>query len=100
MNDVRRLRILTLIEGVSTLVLFFVAMPLKYFAGRPEAVKFAGWVHGMLFVAVMALLVWVMWRRRWPLGRGVLVFISALVPFGPFLMDRRMRGYEAEAIAK
>ncbi len=96
MNSVRRLRILTLIEGVSTLVLFFIAMPLKYIAGMPEAVKIAGWIHGLLFLLVMAALGIVMMNRRWPLGRGALVFVSALVPFGPFLMDRRMRGYEAE----
>ena len=53
MNPVRRLHLLTLVEGVSTLVLFFVAMPLKYFAGKPEAVKIVGWLHGILFVAVM-----------------------------------------------
>jgi integral membrane protein len=100
MHPVRRLHIVTLIEGVSTLVLFFVAMPLKYFAGKPEAVKFVGWLHGILFVAVMVLLAWVMFRCRWPLGRGVLVFLSALVPFGPFVIHRRMTAYEAEAVAK
>lgn len=100
MNPVRRLHLLTLIEGVSTLVLFFVAMPLKYFAGKPEAVKIVGWLHGILFVAVMVLLAWVMFRYRWPLGRSVLVFISALVPFGPFVIHRRMQDYEAEVLAK
>lgn len=100
MNPLRRLHILTLIEGVSTLVLFFVAMPLKYFAGRPEAVKIVGWIHGILFVAVMVLLAWVMFRYRWPVGRGVLVFISALVPFGPFVIHRRMQAYEAEVVTK
>jgi integral membrane protein len=100
MSSVRHLHMLTLIEGVSTLVLFFVAMPLKYLAGKPEAVKLVGWVHGILFVAVMVLLAWVMFRCRWPLGRGVLVFISALVPFGPFVIHRRMREYEVEAATK
>lgn len=100
MNAIRRLRILTLIEGVSTLLLFFGAMPLKYLAGRPGAVTVVGWAHGVLFVLVMAALAVVMLRHRWPLWRGVLVFVSALVPFGPFLMDRRMRGYETEATAK
>ena len=27
----------------------------------------------------------VMRRRRWPLSRGALVFVAALIPFGPFL---------------
>jgi len=96
MNPVRRLRILTLIEGVSTLVLFFIAMPLKYVADLPEAVKITGWIHGVLFLLVLVALGFVMVKLRWPLGRGALVFVSALVPFGPFLMDKRMRGYEAE----
>jgi integral membrane protein len=100
MNAVRRLRILTLIEGVSTLLLFFGAMPLKYLAGLPMAVTAVGWVHGLLFVLVMAALAVVMLQHRWPLRRGALVFVSALVPFGPFVIDRRMRGYEAEATAE
>jgi hypothetical protein len=33
---------------------------------------------------------------RWPLGRGTLVLVAALLPFGPFLIDRRMKGYDAE----
>ena len=48
MRTVRRLRQLTLIEGVSTLILFFVAMPLKYLAGMPEAVKVAGFLLWMI----------------------------------------------------
>jgi integral membrane protein len=100
MNAIRRLRILTLIEGVSTLLLFFGAMPLKYLAGQPAAVTVVGWAHGLLFVLVLAALAIVMLQRRWPLRRGALVFVSALVPFGPFVIDRRMRGYEAEAAAK
>lgn len=100
MNAVRHLRILTLIEGVSTLLLFFGAMPLKYLAGRPGAVTVVGWMHGLLFVLVMAALAVVILQQRWPLRRGALVFVSALVPFGPFLLDGRMRRYEAEATAK
>lgn len=97
MKRLRRLRQLALIEGGSFIVLLFVAMPLKYFAGLPLAVKIVGLVHGILFMLVVLALVQVMITVRWPMGRGLLVFISALVPFGPFLLDRRMRGYESEA---
>jgi hypothetical protein len=37
-----------------------------------------------------------MLAAKWTLGRGALVFLAALVPLGPFLIDRRMLGYEAE----
>ena len=40
---VGRLRAVALVEGISFLILLGVAMPLKYFAGMPQAVTFAGW---------------------------------------------------------
>jgi integral membrane protein len=96
-NPITWLRTLALIEGVSFLVLLGIAMPLKYFAGLPMAVKLVGWIHGVLFVVFCAALLQTMLLVRWPLVRGAVVFVAALLPFGPFLMDRRMRGYEAEA---
>ncbi len=95
-NPIPFLRTITLIEGVSFLVLLGVAMPLKYFASLPMAVKWVGWIHGVLFVVFCASLLQTMIVVKWPLARGALVFIAALLPFGPFVMDRRMRAYEAE----
>ena len=43
-------------EGVSYLVLLFVAMPLKYGMGYQEAVRLTGSAHGFLFVGFMAVL--------------------------------------------
>jgi integral membrane protein len=93
-NPIPSLRLTALVEGVSFLVLLFVAMPLKYFAGMPAAVKMAGWVHGVLFIAFVAALLWTMVVARWRLSRGALVFVAALLPFGPFVVDRRVRGYD------
>ncbi|WP_246163557.1 DUF3817 domain-containing protein [Sphingobacterium humi] len=44
-------------EAISTILLFFVAMPLKYFAGIPEAVRVAGSIHGFLVVLFVVLLI-------------------------------------------
>lgn len=94
-NPIPLLRILALVEGLSFLVLLLIAMPLKYLAGMPLAVKVVGWAHGGLFVALCVVLVWTMIVARWPMGRGALVFVAALVPFGPFLLDGRMKRYDA-----
>jgi integral membrane protein len=96
-NPIPFLRTITLIEGVSFLVLLGIAMPLKYFADLPMAVKWVGWIHGVLFMVFCAALLQTMLLVKWPLARGAMVFVAALLPFGPFLMDRRMREYEAEA---
>lgn len=91
------LRTIALVEGVSFLILLGVAMPLKYFADLPMAVKWVGWIHGVLFIIFCAALWQTMLRIKWPLARGVAVFVAAVVPFGPFLLDRRMQLYEVAA---
>jgi integral membrane protein len=95
-NPISVLRVAGLIEGVSFLVLLGIAMPLKYFAGLPMAVKIAGWIHGVLFVAFCLALWRAMVAAKWPVLRAVPVFIAALLPFGPFVIDRRLRRDEAE----
>jgi integral membrane protein len=86
----RRLRILGFVEGISTLVLFFVAMPLKYLAGMPIAVTIAGSVHGALFLGFVAMLL--AGHVRVPIPRPLVVagLIGAVVPFGPFVVDGRL----------
>lgn len=95
-NPIPFLRTIALVEGVSFLLLMFIAMPLKYLAGMPLAVTVVGWAHGVLFVIFGAALLWTWIMARWPIGRVALIFIAALLPFGPFIVDRRMRGYEDE----
>ena len=98
-NPIPKLRILGKIEAVSFLLLVGVAMPMKYLAGRPELVKIVGWAHGVLFVAFCVALLWTWIVTKWPIWRPALFFIAALLPFGPFLLDRRLIQYEAEFLA-
>ena len=90
-----------LIEGTSTLLLFFVAMPMKYLADMPEVVTVVGTIHGWLFVGYV--LMFIIGRWLVPIGWGLvgIGFIAAIVPFGPFLVDvklfRMLRGSEATA---
>lgn len=86
----RRLRHLGFAEGVSTLVLFGVAMPLKYVWDMPLAVSIVGALHGFLFIALVACL-WIAVKRV-PLGwrLALLGAVAAVVPFGPFVFDRRL----------
>ena len=94
-----RLRLVGLLEGLSFLLLLGVAMPLKYMAGMPEAVRIVGSLHGLLFVlyALAVVHVWIV--RRWPVDRALVAMIAAVLPFGPFLFDRSLRREEAAAAA-
>lgn len=96
-NPVSFLRRVALIEGVSFLILLGIAMPLKYLAGMPLAVRVVGSLHGVLFVALCFSLLQVLMATNWPFKRAALVFLASLLPFGPFVLDRRMTEWEGEA---
>jgi integral membrane protein len=85
-----RLRLIGKIEGVSFLVLLCIAMPLKYAAGLPMAVKVVGWAHGVLFVLFVASLWAARKEAKLPDRLSAMVFIAALLPLGPFVIDRRL----------
>ncbi|AUX23197.1 membrane protein [Sorangium cellulosum] len=91
MTALRQLRLIALLEGLSFLLLLFVAMPLKYLAGLPLAVRVVGSAHGLLFVLFVAALVRAAARHRWSIGRASLAFVSSLVPFGTFVFDRSLQ---------
>ncbi|WP_310393985.1 DUF3817 domain-containing protein [Hymenobacter sp.] len=85
-----RLRLVALLEGISLLVLLFIAMPLKYLAGQPLAVKQVGMAHGLLFVLYVFLLIQQTIERGWAFKTAALGFIASVVPFGTFWADRKL----------
>jgi integral membrane protein len=96
MTALRQLRLVALLEGTSFLVLLFIAMPLKYLAALPLAVRIVGSVHGVLFLMFMAVLYRAGTARGWPLRRWLIAFGSSVVPFGTFMFDRSLRREVAE----
>ena len=90
-TPVGRLRMIGLVEGSSFLVLLGIAMPLKHFAELPEAVRIVGWVHGILFIGFVVALMLARDAMRWSFRWTGLVLLAALLPFGPFVIDSRLR---------
>lgn len=86
-----KFRLIALLEGISFLVLLFIAMPLKYAAGLPLAVKYTGWVHGVLFVQYVVFLFMVWMEYKWTFWDAVKAFAASLVPFGTFYMDKHWK---------
>jgi integral membrane protein len=86
-----RFRAISLAEGVSYLVLVGIAMPLKYAAGIPSAVRVVGMLHGVLFVAFVVGLVLAARAERWGAKQLVIAMIAALLPLGAFWLERRLR---------
>lgn len=87
LSHLGRLRIAGLVEGISFVLLLFIAMPLKYMAGRPEYVKVIGMAHGILFIFYVLFLIRAAVAHGWSPGRMLVLFVSTLVPFGTFAAD-------------
>lgn len=94
MSSLNLFRKVALAEGISYIVLLFVAMPLKYWAGLPLAVKYVGWVHGLLFVLYIAFLMMAWQERKWSIGKVIILFIASLLPFVPFYVEKKLKEEE------
>lgn len=90
-NPIQDLRIIGFAEGMSFLILLFVAMPLKYGAGMPLPVRIVGTLHGILFILYTVAALRAAWSRKWPFLRLVEALIASLYPFGTFVFDRKLR---------
>ena len=99
-NPIGRLRLIGLIEGISFLVLLGIAMPLKYAAGLPLAVKYVGWAHGGLFLLFLFALGQAAAETDWGFKKIAAAFVASVVPFGTFVLDKQLKQDEAALLAR
>ena len=89
--QLRNFRIVALAEGISYLLLLFIAMPLKYLLDFPLAVKYVGWAHGLLFIGYMGLLLSCWITYGWRISRVAFFSFASLVPFLPFVVEKQLK---------
>lgn len=87
-------RLVALIEGITTIALFFVAMPLKYVFGNPALVPVTGMAHGIAFMAYAVIMIPAMATSR-PSAFGWLrTGFAAFIPLGTFINDPYLQGLQ------
>jgi integral membrane protein len=89
MNPIKTLKIVGYLEGISFLILLGIAMPMKYLMDMPLAVTIVGSLHGLLFVLYILSILYVWNVKKWPFMRTFLAMVSSVIPFGPFIFDRK-----------
>ncbi|MDO1500556.1 DUF3817 domain-containing protein [Winogradskyella maritima] len=82
-------RLIALLEGVSYILLLFVATPIKYLNGDPQYVKLLGMPHGILFMAYIVLAIWLKPKYKWNQRTFITVLIASIIPFGTFYVDKK-----------
>lgn len=90
-TKIGRLRVIAILEGISLLILIFIAVPLKYGANNPQLVKMMGPIHGSLFLLFLFNTLSVGVEQNWKFKETTWkVLLACIIPFGTFYIDRKI----------
>jgi integral membrane protein len=88
---IKLFRYVGIVEGITTLALFLVAMPLKYWFDMPGLVPPVGMLHGVAFVVYLIAMVVCLWGRGFTAWEWTRTTFAAFFPFGTFLNDPMLK---------
>ena len=86
-------RIISFFEGISYLLLLFIAVPLKYFYGDEFLVKILGMPHGILFMLYIFFSIILKNKMNWSIRETIEIMIGSIIPFGTFYIDYKYLKY-------
>lgn len=90
-TTIGRLRLYAFMEGISLLILVFIAVPLKYIFHNPDWVKNIGPVHGALFLLFIFNALRVGVEQKWKFSETMWkVMVACFIPFGTFYIDYKI----------
>ncbi len=82
-------RVISFLEGISYLLLLFIATPIKYLQGNDEFVKLLGMPHGILFMLYIVLAFVLKKEMNWSFKSFGIILLCAIIPFGTFYVDKK-----------
>ncbi len=84
-------KIISILEGVSYILLLFIATPIKYMYNEPSYVKMLGMPHGILFVLYIILAIMLKQELKWENKEFGKVCLLAVLPFGTFFVGKHLK---------
>jgi len=82
-------RVISFLEGLSFILLLFIATPIKYYAGNDLFVKILGMPHGILFLIYIVMAFMLKPELKWSSKTFFTVLFASIIPFGTFYIDRK-----------
>lgn len=99
LNQLHRMRLVSLLEGTTLVILIFVAVPLRHLGGYRIATMIMGPVHGMAFLLYIWMLVQTISGGSVTKDDALRLAATAFVPFGAFFSERILRKAQATLAA-
>ena len=94
-----RYRVMAFVVGV-TLLVFCVAIVLKYVTKTIESDSLVAIVHGWLFMVYVLLGLDLGFRMRWSFGRLLLMTVSGMIPFLSFYAEHKVTGWVRDELGE
>ncbi|MEK4055826.1 DUF3817 domain-containing protein [Paenibacillus sp. FSL F4-0087] len=86
-STLSRFRLLLWLQGLSYVLLLFVAFPLRESGIMPKAVTWFGNIYGFLFLMYLLFMVSLYTTKKWRLRRPIALFFISFIPLGNFIYD-------------
>ena len=90
---VLRFRVMAIIAGLMSLLLWFVYMPVKYIFEAPELHSSIIWipmVHGYLYPIYILTAIQFATKARWPIMKMLGLILAGTLPVASLLAERRV----------
>ena len=84
-------RKLSLIEGLSLIILVLIAMPAKYHFAYVDSIWMVGMTHGILWLCYFVVSLVVSHQQNWSILFWLVVLFASITPFGCFFLDRKLK---------
>ena len=82
-------KIIALLEGISYLLLLFVAVPFKYIGGNDILVRSLGMPHGILFISYVIIAFMLKDEMKWDKKTFWTILVASVLPFGAFYVEKK-----------
>ena len=92
-SAVLRFRVMAIIAGVMSLLLWFAYMPIKYIFDAPDlhsAVIWIPMVHGYLYPIYILTAIQFATKARWPILKLLGLILAGTLPIASLLAERRV----------
>ena len=81
-------KIVAFLEGLSYILLLFIAVPIKYIANDPTYVKLLGMPHGILFIAYLILGFIISKQLKLSSKQTVWLLLASVIPLATFYVEK------------
>lgn len=88
-NQIKIFKVISILEGISFLLLLLIAMPLKYIYHIDIYVRIVGMAHGVLFITYILGAIWMFNQLNWNKRTLLIIMLCSVVPLGPFYMEKK-----------